>query len=309
MTERTDCHRPAELDPANYSYIGWMYQGDSEAVLEAIHGAFHFDPTDLDPKKVRNSKHLFEGNYKAKHTCDHCGASFFWGNIYRHRPTNRIIVVGHICAERFGLESRAAWIQEQVRREREAIERRNATVLAANTWLAEYPDLIEVIGPDAHPEHDILIDLKSKLFQWGSLTEKQAGLARKIDLELKTPKVMKPKVDVVEGKGITITGTVISTRSEEVNFGYRGSIVFKMLVEDDRGFRLWGTVPASIGDTERGEKVTFTADVERSKDDSTFGFFKRPRKGQVLEASNGVLVTLPQPTASSADTSHTAASA
>lgn len=293
MSNRTDCHRPAELDPATYSYVGWIYQGDSEAVLEAIHGAFHHDPTDLDPEKVRRSNHLFDGNYKAKHTCDHCGAWFHWGNVYRHRPTNQIVVVGHICAERFRLESRAAWIQEQVRRQQEANERRHAILTAAREWLAEeeHQDLVPIIGEEAQPTHAILVDLKRSLFQWGHLTDPQIELARKIDRELKTPKVEKPKTDVVNGKAVVITGTVISTRSEESTFGYR-QVIYKMLVEDDRGFRVWGSVPSAIGSTERGERVTFTADVERSQDDASFGFFKRPRKAQVIEPA-----TSPQPTA------------
>ncbi len=295
MSNRTDCHRPAELDPATYIYVGWIYQGDSEAVLEAIHGAFHHDPTDLDPEKVRRSNHLFNGNYKTKHTCDHCGAWFHWGNVYRHRPTNQIVVVGHICAERFQLESRAAWIQEQVRRQQEANERRHAILTAAREWLVEeeHQDLVPIIGEEAQPTHHILVNLKTSLFQWGHLTEKQADLARKIDRDLKTPTVEKPKTDVVVGNGVTITGIVVSTRSQEGNFGFE----YKMLVEDDRGFRVWGSVPSGIGETERGERVTFIANVEKSPDDLSFGFFKRPRKGQVLQAADGTPVTSPQPTA------------
>lgn len=283
MADRTDCHRPAELDPATYQYIGWMYQGHSEEVLEAIHGAFQHDPTELSPEKVQNSKRLFEGNYKAKSTCDHCGASFYWGNIYRHRPTNQIIVVGHICAERFHLESRGAWIQEQVRRQKEANERRNSTLNAARQWLTENQDLIPIIGEEAQPTHHILINLKNNLFQWGQLTEKQAELARKIDKELKTPKVEGLKTDVIVGKAITITGRVIITRANKSSFGYH-QMEYKMLVEDDRGFRVWGSIPSSIGSTERNDRVTFIADTERSKEDSSFGFFKRPRKAQVIQS-------------------------
>lgn len=62
-----------------------------------------------------------------------------------------------------------------------------------------------------------------------------------------------------------------------------------MLVLDDRGFKVWGTVPAALerdehgGMTvgtiaEKGDRVTFTARLEPSSDDETFGFFKRPRR-------------------------------
>jgi len=292
VPERTDCHRPAELDPATYKYVGWIYQGHSEEVLEAIHGAFHNDPTEIDPEKVLKSKRLFDGHYKVTHTCDHCGARFHWGNVYLHRPTRQIIVVGHICASRFHLESRSTWIQEQVRRQKETNERRNAIIKAAREWLNEHQDLISVLGEEAQPTHYILADLKRNLFQWGHLTDKQVELAHKIVTELNTPKIEKPKVDVVEGDGITITGIIISTKVIEGMYGYE----HKMLVEDDRGFRVWGTIPSKIDGCEaHGDKITFIANIEKSTDDPSFGFFKRPRKAQILERVEEA--TSPQPAA------------
>jgi hypothetical protein len=59
-----------------------------------------------------------------------------------------------------------------------------------------------------------------------------------------------------------------------------------MLVRDDRGFKVWGTVPSSLPNTDRGDKVTFTASVERSNNDETFGFFKRPSKATLIEAAS-----------------------
>ena len=56
----------------------------------------------------------------------------------------------------------------------------------------------------------------------------------------------------------------------------------KMLVELDSGQRLWGTCPASLVEADLGDRVVFTANVKASEDDPIFGFFSRPRKGQVL---------------------------
>ena len=94
----------------------------------------------------------------------------------------------------------------------------------------------------------------------------------------------------------TITGTIISTKEVD-GFAY-GQRVVKMVVKDDRGFKLYGTVPQAILDAGvyghgrkfgananywnyevlKGQRVTFSATVQASDDDDKFGFFKRPTK-------------------------------
>jgi hypothetical protein len=53
-----------------------------------------------------------------------------------------------------------------------------------------------------------------------------------------------------------------------------------MTVRDDRGFLVWGSVPAALGGIEQGDRVQFNATVTKSDRDETFGFFKRPTKAQ-----------------------------
>jgi len=59
------------------------------------------------------------------------------------------------------------------------------------------------------------------------------------------------------------------------------------MVEEERGFKLWGSVPRSLlGETElKGQKITFTATVEQSHEEPKFGFFKRPTKASILEVA------------------------
>lgn len=96
---------------------------------------------------------------------------------------------------------------------------------------------------------------------------------------------------VIEGR-IAITGEVLTVKFQDNDYG--GAM--KMLIRDDRGFKLWGTRPRSLdGDydpndrqrwipgAEKGDRVTFTATIERSGDDETFGFFKRPTKASIIE--------------------------
>lgn len=84
--------------------------------------------------------------------------------------------------------------------------------------------------------------------------------------------------DAPEGR-VEITGTVLSFKWQSSDYGD----VLKMLVQDDRGFRVWGSVPASLDDAERESRISFTATVSQSDRDTKFGFFKRPTKAVVLD--------------------------
>lgn len=83
--------------------------------------------------------------------------------------------------------------------------------------------------------------------------------------------------NVPEGR-VLITGTVLAFKVQESIYGD----VLKMLVQDDRGFRVWGSVPSSLDDAERESRITFTATVTASDKDAKFGFFKRPAKAAVI---------------------------
>ncbi len=97
---------------------------------------------------------------------------------------------------------------------------------------------------------------------------------------------------VVVGKGIVITGEIVSIKWRDSDWG--GD--YKITVKDDRNFRVWGTAPRAILDAVavgtieaalKGARVEFTANVTASDDDETFGFFKRPRKASVTLTAEG----------------------
>jgi hypothetical protein len=90
--------------------------------------------------------------------------------------------------------------------------------------------------------------------------------------------VKPPKAPVPAGR-VEVTGTVISTREEWSQYGTQ----FKALIEDDRGFRLWGNLPSAIYRAEKGDRVTFVAGLTASRDDEFFGFWKRPTKAAYLD--------------------------
>jgi hypothetical protein len=125
-----------------------------------------------------------------------------------------------------------------------------------------------------------LRDVLEKGARYG-FSKKQAdavrvALERGNEYEARKREKAAANVIVPTGKAIEISGTIISVK-------YRDDWDrWVMIVEGDEGWRVWGTVPASIaGDNPseaQGKDVTFIADVNASDDDAAFGFIKRPRK-------------------------------
>jgi hypothetical protein len=88
---------------------------------------------------------------------------------------------------------------------------------------------------------------------------------------------------VVEGKQI-IEGMIVSLKTQDSMYGTQ----FKMLVEvaqEDGVVRLWGTEPRGLN-PEIGDRVRFSATVQRSDGDADFGFYSRPTKSEILAPAN-----------------------
>lgn len=113
----------------------------------------------------------------------------------------------------------------------------------------------------------------------------------------------------VQAGRIRITGRVVSFKEVEDHFSYSAHTITKILVEDDRGFRVYGTIPQALKDAVweswagsledyedrhlygpgywkehhlKGARVSFAAATEPSDDDPHFGFFKRATKAEYL---------------------------
>ncbi len=118
--------------------------------------------------------------------------------------------------------------------------------------------------------------LRDSLIKWGALTPNQLA-AIKRSWEQRDARANEVKVDCPEGRQ-TVVGEVRSIKVQESQFG----VVIKMVVHDDRGFSVWVTVPNDIRDVQRGQRVRFTATLQRSDRDRSFGFGKRPTGASVL---------------------------
>lgn len=79
---------------------------------------------------------------------------------------------------------------------------------------------------------------------------------------------------------VEFSGKILNTKYQENQFG--GSL--KMLFQDERGFKLWGSVPNKLLKQNLPNlKIKFIASVQVSRNDKSFGYFKRPTKIEILD--------------------------
>ena len=168
------------------------------------------------------------------------------------------------------------------------VYRREAAENALHIY-ATHPGLEKALETD----HRIVRDIKTRIESGASISDAQAALVMKIarDEAVKADE-RASALPVPEGRGV-VTGEVLSLKW--VDTGYGESL--KMLLKDDRGFKVYGSVPKGLMSepkedsegfqywterVERGGRVTFTATLSPSDDDPKFGFFKRPAKASRL---------------------------
>ncbi|HUV10810.1 MAG TPA: hypothetical protein VMX12_07500 [Acidimicrobiia bacterium] len=290
MAVRSDPHRPSVIDPSAYEYVGVFYQGASDE--EHIAYAREIDELEANAGfEFSEIPFYADGNFAQKHSCDHCGARFAHGVVYRYKVSGEFIAIGHICASGLDLAlDVASRARRAAERSAKAAKSRNANAAFRAEVLAAHDGLAEALDAD----HYIVEDIARRFYgSKPSLSEKQIALVFKLAAEAKVRAAEREafeaaSIPVIEGNGIEISGEVLSVKWRDDAFG--GSL--KMLVLDDRLFKVWGSVPAAIkhvilGDgewrgLERGDRVAFVANVERSNDDESFGFFKRPRRASIL---------------------------
>jgi len=175
--------------------------------------------------------------------------------------------------------------------------KRNIVANARKTWFktVERAGEIEMwLNRNGGDGSDSFADsLGNTLSDYGKLSPKQCAavlkiidgnIAKKAEWAAKSAAENADAEAIVNGKQ-AITGEVITVKTQE---GYYGDTL-KMLVRDDRGFKVWGTVPSALSEaayeaetTVNGSRVTFSATVEASEDDNKFGFYKRPTKAKLI---------------------------
>lgn len=301
---RTDIHRPSAIDPDAYSYIAALTR--AEDPVEAVFRAEQL-------RLISDHMKLTGGNY-SKHdhggSCHVCGAWFIDHAVFYHGPSNTYIRTGFDCAEKLGGGDPKAF--KKIRDERHAVEAAKAGKMKATGLLRERgllerveplfidrninkpADIFEPEGVD----HDLanradewvntVADMVRKLIKYGELSDKQwtflGGLLDRIehisDLQKARDEERANASPAPEGRQ-EVVGEVLSVKVYDSEWG----VSVKMLVKEDRGFKVWSTVPKAIDtdELEAGKRVRFTGTLEPKADDPTFAIAKRPSKASFAE--------------------------
>lgn len=298
MGVRTDIHRPAAINPAEYDFIAVVYHGNND--LDSI-------LANADARQAINNHMKITGGKYSQHehggSCHVCGAHAVYLATFYHAPSNTYIKTGEDCAGKLEMEADFNSMRRAIGNAREALAgKKKAKAILADAgldaaWTVYEADLPEgsnaVTGKGCWEELTIK-DIVGKLVKYGSVSDKQLGFVRTLveripqraALEAKRAEEKANAANCPTGR-VEVTGTVLKTEYYDSNYGE----TLKMVVKDDSGFLVFGTVPSSlqlvtVGEVQRGlekgNRVKFTANVTPGDRDPKFGFYKRPTKASIL---------------------------
>lgn len=279
---RTDIHRPSVIDPSEYAFVSF-HDHRPDAAFAAIAEQQVFR-AHMNSTGGKFSSHEHGG---VCHVCGNAHAmtvARFW-----HEPTNTYIEVGETCAEKLlnGETLNFRSFREKVKagvqaatgkRKAEAFCNEHGIPYGYDIWLAN----------DHHNwgyEETTIADIISKLVKYGTISAKQVDFIGKLISRIDSRAAIAAQrraeaeaadpIPAFDGR-VQIEGEVVSVKGADTHFGY----TMKMVVKADAGWKVYGTVPASI-EVNRGDRVRFEAKVTVSDDDPKFGFFKRPTKAEI----------------------------
>lgn len=278
---RNDCHRPSQIIPDDYTYL-ISYSCGSWAINVNV-------AREIQANQLQQGRSMFGHIGK----CGVCGAGYFHGDLWLHKPTGDLLHVGHECADKYSLcadrqeyaRQRAAIVEQRERRKRRVANAR------AFQGLLRTNDELRAAFIRVARSNDIVRDIARRCaFDFGAPTARQEELVLRIAQRAKEraeePELPARRIPakLLVDKRVVVRGRIVGTKMQDSPYGEQ----LKMLVVvpvDDGACKLWGTVPASLLVTNtqlRGQTVEFTAKVEVSKNDPTFGFVARPSKARFI---------------------------
>lgn len=233
--KRTDVHSPSNLVTESYEFA-YAYDGHPEE------GDRAYCQTLLNLLLADGWRF---GQVHGGDTCDHCGTHLRYVAVMKHLPTRTLIKIGEQC-----LDNRFSLATDEFQRLRKAAalnrERMKKSVkmekfLSVEDNAAAYAFLKDQVEEKGNYGYNgFYFDLLHKANRYAELSEKQVAAALKAkarDEEFDAKKAAEQEIltDVVEGKQ-SIAGKIVSVKNQP---GFQGEFVTKMLVMDDRNFKIW----------------------------------------------------------------------
>lgn len=291
----------ANLDPAAWTLHAGVYMGkpgeDTEDYLACAFDDLCSDAGVSDVSWMASHKwagivkalpELIDSRYKAKGTCDHCGAWFKFGMVYKH-TSGVFCVVGHTCASKsLNVPSRYTLDLNRARAAAEAAAKRAKNIAAA--MVQAKANNIEWLYTETHTQA-ILTDIAAKGRQWGSLSVRQIELVQRIhsgapseyavkrdELAAKREAEKAASIYLGEvGKPLTLSLDILTVREHTFD-GYPPRTSYWHLMKDAAGNFVTYRGSVQLGD--RGDKVTakFTVKKHEEYNGAKQTVVQRPRE-------------------------------
>jgi hypothetical protein len=271
--------------------------GRDEMMAEALGecgGDFFIPGTRSDVVKSLGPS-LIDSRFRQRGTCDHCGAWFKFGMVYRH-TSGAAAVVGNTCADKtMSVDSRMALILKRAKAKADAAmhsAKMKATALAqAKTLGFEWLYTVE------HADR-ILIDIAAKGRQWGGLTPRQIELIQRIHSGAPDEAKLKAEARAAQreaervasnymgevGKPLTVDCEVLAQTERTYNDTWPPRTVYWHLMKDVAGNFVTYRGSNNLG--QRGDKVkgTFTVKAHEEYKGAKQTAVQRPRKLTLINA-------------------------
>lgn len=274
---RADIHRPSSISPEQYMFLGIWYDPNAKDEVGGL--AMLVEEQEHIRRFMEKHRARF-ANHEHGGTCMCCGAHALYLAAFWHEVSNEVILVGQDCAFKLDLGCESAFnaARRMVSSAKDyATGKARAKVLLTDRNLLRAWDIWEAKrGVDS--DHSIVIDMVTKLINYGDLSDKQwqflLRLMYRIDhrAEYEAQKALEKSqaMDCPSGR-VVITGTVLSVKKYDDFYGVR----FKMLIKAEGGYTVFGTIPKGL-EVRSGDTVSIRATVTPSETDSKHGYFSRP---------------------------------
>lgn len=290
---RTDIHRPSapEFDPEAYTCLGTFELGRVGAKARTIALA-----------AATADGHTFAPSQRGRQ-CGHCGAHLTYAALMLHRNGD-LIWVGETCLDGRFAGTRADF--DRLRQDSKAVreaEKRAALFVVHLVDAVTRSPVLEVLGNTDAMANELAYSLefassvREQLHRKPASEKQVTALAAAIEKDrahqaARAEEETGPRIPVPVGQQ-DVAGVVQSVKPAP-GYSYDSPDVMKMLVVDERGFRVYGTIPASLlrmaeGATNLvGRIVEFSAVLKASNgDDESFGFFSQPKDPALVSVVAG----------------------
>jgi hypothetical protein len=220
------------MNPEEYTNIGWYYCGDSKNQIEHI--------IDMGANIQKGWQWLEEHNFPTDThiPCSHCGTRHAWGVIYKDENDNEFNVGCQCAVEFFEYDDKYAYEMKETKRKIQLEKEKREHLLALEQFKNNNPEIWDMLQTD----RPFIKSVKYTVEKLGRISDRQIEAVKNVINSEKRKEERKKNVDNLKSGRYELTGKVISTKYQYTRYGDTP----KMLLELNSGQRVFGAIPTAI---------------------------------------------------------------